>query len=144
MRGILALSEQMIINSIIDSIVPFVAKSKAGSAFIILSSSVLCLSLIFLIFGGYLWLSNDYGYDGAALIMGGVLVALSIIMAGAGFAYLKYKEREFERVKESIFQNLMSFLDESNEELGALVEKNPKAALLISSTIGLILGKRLL
>lgn len=144
MNGLLGIAEQLVISSVVANNVPFASKSKVEFILLAISGFLLFLSVGFIIFGGYLWLSENYGSDVAALMVGVAVLILSLLTAAAAVAILKYKEKRFNAVTDSVLNTLQSFMSVADEELGAVVNKNPKASLAVASTLGLLLGKKFL
>lgn len=144
MNALLAISEQLLVNSVLSNGAPFSGKSKAGFGLMIVSGFLLFVGLAFLIFGGYLFLSDTYGSDVAALMVGASILLLAAIVAGVSVAILKYRERHFNTMTDHVTEMMKTFLSVADDELGAVVDKNPKATVALASALGFLLGKKIL
>lgn len=140
MGGALALVEQLVIDRVLSNGVPFTGKSKAGLGLIALSGFFLLVGLCFIVWGSYLWLSNNYPPDVAALIMGLVIFSLAILCALGAYTLLKFRERNFQQIKSEIAQTFRAVLETADEELTGPLRDNPKTAVLAASVTGFLTG----
>lgn len=141
MGGALALIEQLVIDRVLSNGVPFTGKSKAGLGLVVLSGLFLLLGTGFIIWGSYLWLSYHYTRDIAALVTGLVIFCLSILMALGAYALLKFRERNFQKIKADVANSFRALLETADEELTGPLRENPKMAVLIASLSGFLAGK---
>jgi hypothetical protein len=102
----------------------------AGMAIAVLG--VLLAALGFLVAGFFLWVSHHMGNDLAAVITGGVLIAVAIIIALSGFAILKGMRRK----QPSLLAEFGGTIGLALRLAGLVVRRDPKKAIIISIIAG--------
>jgi hypothetical protein len=102
----------------------------AGMAIAVLG--VLLAALGFFVAGFFLWVSHHMGNDLAAVITGGVLIAVAIIIALSGFAILKGMRRK----QPSLLAEFGGTIGLALRLAGLVVRRDPKKAIIISIIAG--------
>jgi len=102
----------------------------AGMAIAVLG--VLLAALGFLVAGFFLWVSHHMGNDLAAVITGGVLIAVAIIIALSGFTILKGMRRK----QPSLLAEFGGTIGLVLRLAGLVVRRDPKKAIIISIIAG--------
>jgi hypothetical protein len=140
MKALLPLLEQVIINSVLNKKAPFMRKSKLGIALMVMSGLFLCAALVFAIISGYGWLLTQYPQPIAALIVAGIILAVSVIAGASGYLVLKKKPKPVEQDKD-ILELVFDLAEEYSDEIIEPVQENPKTALILASVAGFIAGE---
>lgn len=102
----------------------------AGMAIAVLG--VLLAALGFLVAGFFLWVSHHMGNDLAAVITGGVLIAVAIIIALSGFAILKGMRRK----QPSLLAEFGGIAGTAGRIVGLLIRRDPRKSLILAVIAG--------
>lgn len=144
MRALMLIAEQFLVNRVLSNGAPLTGKSKAGFGLMAISGLFLIIGVLFILYAAFLWLNMNYPREIAAMMMGGILMILSLIVAGISYGILRYKQRKIRQFKQETVETVEQVLNHINHELSAPVQQNPKMAVLIATAVGFLAGDKFL
>jgi hypothetical protein len=144
MNSVLTIVEQMLNYSIANNKIPVTGESKIKTALVTFSSLMAFLGIGFFVYGGYIWLSNNYDLVTVMFAMGVIFSFLSIACGILIYNIALYKGKKLQAEKENFITTAKEAFEIFQQELEAPVNDNPKTALLIASISGYLAGERFL
>lgn len=144
MNSALTIAEQMLTDSIIKNKFSVAGESKIKTALVTFSSLMAFWGVGFFVYGGYIWLSNNYDIVTVMFAMGGVFSLLSIISGILFYNIALYKRKKIQDEKENFIAAAKETFEIFQRELEVPVNDNPKTAILIASISGYLAGERFL
>lgn len=139
MPGTLQLIEGIMVDKLFGAPAPLSGLEKIGQFLCVLSISFLVAGLVFLVYGAHSWLSIHYSSEGvASVITGAISLTLSVIIASALFAVIRYHQSRVRKLHKNIANKIKSSLSTLEDELGDPIRENPKTALVIASFLGFL------
>ena len=144
MNTVLAVAEQMLVDSIIGDKPPVTGESKLKIASLAFSFVMGVMGVGFSLYAFYLWLDLNFTPMMVMALMGAVTLTLSLTGFLIFYAVLRYKRYRMHKMKNELIKTAEETLEIFEEELSTPVQNNPKAAILVSSIAGFIAGDRFL
>lgn len=133
-----------VVDRLLKGYLPLTGRSKVVEALIGVTAALLLLGLGFMIYAAHLWVSKNHSEEMAALVTGGLLMALAAFSIGGMSFLVSYTRRRVARVKDDITRSLTQIMDIAADELAEPVRDNPKTSVLIATLAGFIAGERFL
>jgi hypothetical protein len=144
MNSVLTIAEQMLTDRIIKNKLSVTGGSKLKATLVTFSSLMAFLGIGFFVYGGYIWLSNNYDIITVMFAMGSVFFALSITSGIIIYNIALCKRKKLQAEKENFIATAKEAFEIFQQELEAPVNDNPKTAMLIASISGYLAGERFL
>ncbi|HRC26924.1 MAG TPA: hypothetical protein PKX87_05785 [Alphaproteobacteria bacterium] len=144
MAGLATAAQYAVVDRLLKGYLPLTGRSKVVEALIGVTAALLVLGLGFMIYAAHLWVSRTYTPEMAALVTGGLLLALAALCVAGMYLLVQYTRRRVIRVKDDITQSLTEIMGIAGDELAEPVRDNPKTAVLIASIAGFLAGERFL
>ncbi len=144
MVDFIRLAEQVAINKLLQSDMPFIGRTAGEEILLMLFGVFVTLGFLFLIFGFYLWLQATQTPQVAAFVTGGAALLLAVILGGVQLVILWLKARKIRQTKQVVEDVLREIVSSANDEIGATVHDNPKTSALVALVLGLLVGDRVL
>lgn len=136
--------EQIVLNKVLNSNVPLVGRTSGEKILMGLFALFLTLGLLFLVFALYLWLDATQTPLMAAVLTGAGACFLALILGGVQLYILWMKAQKIRKAKQEIEAVLREVLKSAVGEVEANVRDYPKASVLASAVLGLLIGERVL
>ena len=108
----------------------------------LISALLLSASLILITYGSYLAFANNFDLPIAFILTGVVAFLFALITLSTVYIGYKLSMAKFKKVKSDMIQTAQETLNVIGEELKDPIVENPKAAVLVATLAGYLLGER--
>lgn len=136
-----AIAEQVLAGYLMNHKIPLTGQSKILLYMFGLSSVLAISGFIFMLFGAYIFLEQLYSVEVACAVIGLVMFSMTLVLSICGWAVLKYKERQLQKMKSNLMEIAQEFLDMADEYLSQPVNDHPKTYVAMASVAGYVAGK---
>lgn len=134
--------EQIALNKLLNSTAPLVGRTSGEKIVMGLFALFLTLGLLFLVLALYLWLRATQTPELAAALTGAGACFMALILGGVQLYVLWLKTRKIHNAKKEIESVLHEILTAATDEVEANVRDYPKASVLASAVLGLLVGDK--
>lgn len=145
MSAVAQIAEQFLIDHVVLSNKPPISgKNKVGFGLFALSGLSFALGLGFVGYGTHLYIAANYPPDVAAFMTGGLSMIFAVVIACAGYFFLRYRKYKISKIKADISETITNAIDIFGDDSVEAIKNNPKTSVLVASVAGFIAGEKLL
>jgi energy-converting hydrogenase Eha subunit E len=138
------------IRSIENILIDGVLNPQGGNAvrndnisILFLCGIFICLGLVFLIYGAYLYMLTLYSPQVTAVMTGILSIAIALVMLGFVYLVTKYRSLKAQKTRLKILEGIKSTLSSLDDEVGDPIRNHPKLSVTIAALSGFILENKL-
>ncbi|MBL8639979.1 MAG: hypothetical protein JNK24_06450 [Alphaproteobacteria bacterium] len=143
MSALISAIEVAVIDRLLNNKPPSTTGLKWIGALCMVSFTLMVLGMIFIIYAGHIWLSNQYSAEVAALVTGGLCIVLALLVLLGVYSFVRYKRNRVRKYKEDVTELVSSGAELLGEYVKAPLLNNPKSTLLLAAIIGFIAARKI-
>lgn len=136
--------KQVLINGIIThSAARGVKRGSAWLGYCAIAGGIGLLAIVYFSIAGYAWLGQSFTSPLAAVMVGGLLMATSVIIATTGYMSYKGKIQKSSPKSEGLLGSIETGLQSVLGGLEEPIKDNPKLAMLLAAVAGFAAADKL-
>lgn len=143
MSALISAIEVAVIDRLLNNKPPSTTGLKWIGALCIVSFTLMILGMVFIIYAGHIWLSNQYSPEVAAMVTGGLCIVLALLVLLGIYGYVSYKRNRVRKYKDDVTELVTSGAALLGEYIKAPFFHNPKSTLLVAAIAGFIAAKKM-
>ncbi len=102
------------------------------------------VGFIAILVGLFLWLDNHYPREIALLVIGGIMVAVSLMLVGISLFITRRVERPVRDMADNLAHNSTDFIKSLIDELDDPIRENPAMAMGVAALSGFIAAEKMM
>ena len=133
--------ENIVINHILANGRIMPQASRANQTLLIFAGGCFLAGILLLVYALYLWILVTLGQIPALVC---TAVVLMMIAAGSVYGMTVYRDRKIASVHKDMSEAIQSAVQLIKEDVGDVVQSNPKLVITAACLAGLVIGKKML
>lgn len=141
MADVAATVENIVLDNILTNSRILPQASRANNVLTIFAGGCFLAGILLLVYAFYLWILVTLGQLFAVVCTG---VLLMLLAAACGFGMAFYRDRKLAQVRKEMSEALQVAMKLVKEDLGDVVQDNPKIIIATACLAGFVAGKKFL
>lgn len=143
MSKLLPIAEQLLMMGAIGGQMQPRKQDKTLQIIYGFAAVLVLVSVMFMILALSYWLKQNYEPDVAAIVTGGVVLSLALLVTAVGYAYSVIRKSKIHAVGDELKDKVFKAIEDISEELEDPIRDYPKSSVALATLAGYLFGTKI-